>query len=428
MWRGNDPGFQPGRICQRGLLFGLLCFLNGYVGAAEVLTLTDAIAATMSGSPELKAIGFEMRAQDARTLQARLSPRPELNLSIEDVLGSGASRALSGAQTTVSIAWVIEGDLRQRRIDVASTGSLVLASEAEVRRLDAAAQTALYHTHALARQMQLAIAEQAIVLAEEAVAAVTLRVDAGTILATELYLAQAERSRRELHREDLTHELVGDYYLLASQWGDLVPAFTAVAGDLYNLPAVEPFEALLARLDQGPDLGLFLTEERLHDAELRFEQSQSNALWRFSAGVRRMERGGDMGFVGAVTVPLNRGNQNQGRIDEARAKLEMTAAQREAAHIRMQTSLFVLHQELQHSLHRVATLRDEIIPSYQEALAETRRAYELGRSSYLEWMQVQELLLAANGELVDAAELALQNSIEIERLTGMNLAQAGEGQ
>ncbi len=425
MWLTNHSRARlTGRAWLAGLCFSLFSLSSGALNGAEGLTLDDAIAATLSDSPNLKALGFAMRAQDARVLQASLSPRPELNVTVEDVLGTGIAQGVSGAQTTVSIAWVREGDLRQRRIDVATTGSLVLAAEADIMRLDAAAQTARYHIHALARQAQLALAEQAILLADESIAAVTRRITAGTTLTTELYLAQAERARRELRREDLSHELLGDYYLLASQWGDLVPAFATVDGDLNSLPVVAAFDDLLARMQQNPDLERFLSEQRLNEAELRLEQYQRNALWRFNAGLRRMELDSNMGFVAGVSIPLNRGNQNQGRIDEVRAKLEETAALHEAAGIRLQTSLFVLYQELQHSLHRVTTLRDDIIPRYQEALTETRRAYEIGRSSFLEWMQVQELLLAANGELVEAEAQALQYNIEIERLTGMRMPQA----
>lgn len=406
------------------VLCAALLLLHGVAYAAESITLEQAIAATMTGNPELLAFGYEMRVQDGRILQAGLAPKPELNIALEDVLGTGTAQALSGAQTTVTLAWVVEGDLRQRRIDAARTGSLVLASEAQIMRLDAAAQTARYYTQALAHQARLEMAEQAIALAEETVATVTERVNASTVSRAELARALAELASRELVQDELTHQLVGLYHRMAAQWGKLQPSFARVAGDALQLPEIEPFHVLLERIEQNPDLSRFLSEQRLHESTLQLEQAQRHSPWRFSAGVRRIESSSDMGFVAGVTIPLNRGNQNQGRIEEARARLEQSTAQQAATHVRIQIALFLFHQELEHSLHLAEALRTRVIPRYEEALQEVRRAYELGGSSYMEWLQVQNELLDSRLQLLEASVLAQQTMIEIERLTGVRVPQA----
>ena len=113
----------------------------------------------------------------------------------------------------------------------------------------------------------------------------------------------------------------------------------------------------------------------------------------------------------------------QGRIDEARARVEQTAALAEATRIRIQTSLLVIYLELQHNIHRAETLRDEVIPRFETALAEIHRAYELGTGSYLERLKVQEELLDARSELAETSVQAHLKMIEIERLTGVRLAQ-----
>ncbi len=393
--------------------------------AAEEITLEQAIINTITQNPELQAFGYELRAQDGVILQAGLSPKPELTVTVEDVLGTGVAQGLSGAQTTASISWVLDGQLRQRRIDAARTGSLVLASEAEVMRLDAAAQTARYYTQALAHQARLQLAAQSITLAEDTVTTISQRVAAGTSPRSDLARARAELSMRELMQEDLNHELVGFYHRIAAQWGALEPDFSHVGGDLTNLPAVEPYPSLEARIEQNPDLTRFLSEQRLHESTLLLEQARRNSLWQFNAGVRRMERSSDVGFVAGVTIPLNRGNQNQGRIEEARVRLAQSSARQEAERIRVMTSLFLFHQELEHSLHIIESLRSDVIPEYELALSEVRRAYELGSSSYMEWLQVQNDLLSAREQLLEASVLAHQNMIEIERLTGVRIAQTG---
>jgi outer membrane protein, heavy metal efflux system len=406
----------------------LMALASGTAAGAESITLEQAITNTLTGNPELQAYGYEMRVQDSVILQAALSPKPELNVSVEDVLGTGVAHALSGAQTTVSISWILEGELRQRRIDAARMGSLVLVSEAEVMRLDAAAQTARYYTQALAHQARLQLANQAIALAEESVGTISRRVDAATTPRSDLARARAELAMRKLVHEDLSHELIGFYHRIAAQWAELQPGFNLVAGDLMVLPVVESFSTLETRINQNPDLTRFLSERRLYESTLQLEQAQRNSPWRFNAGVRRIESSSDMGFVAGVTIPLNRGNQNQGRIEEARTRLQQSAAQQEAMRIRVMTSLFLFHQELEHSLHIAGLLRSDVIPQYRQALQEVQRAYELGGSSYMEWLQVQDDLLAAQQQLLEASVLAHQNMIEIERLTGVRVAQAASAQ
>ncbi|MDP1931764.1 MAG: TolC family protein [Gammaproteobacteria bacterium] len=405
------------------VLYSTMLLLNCNLHAAESITLEDAITATVTRNPDLLAFGYEMRAQDGRIRQAGLSPKPELTIAVEDVFGTGVAQALSGAQTTASIAWVIEGDLRQRRIDAARTGSLVLAAEAEVMRLDAAAETARHFTRALGHQLHIVAADQAVALAQESVEVVGQRVRAATTLASEMARAQAELAKRELHREDLNHELSGTYHELAAQWGELVPQFSHVDGDPLLLPALAPFADLLVRIEQNPDISRYLSEQRMHEAVVQLEEAQRNSLWRFNAGVRRIESSSDLGFVAGVTIPLQRGNQNQGRIAEARARLEQSTAEQQATRIRIQTSLRLMYQALEHSLHRAQTLRSDVIPRYEDALLEVRRAYELGSTPYMEWLQVQDELLDARKQLIDASIQAQLHVIEIERLTGVRVNQ-----
>jgi cobalt-zinc-cadmium efflux system outer membrane protein len=400
----------------------------GLVVAAETLTLEKAIIDTLVLNPDLEVFGYAMRAQDGRILQASLAPKPELNITVEDVLGTGAAQGLQGAQTTASISWVAEGDLRQRRVDAARMGSLALAADAEIMRLDVAAETARLYTEALAQQLRRGIADKAVELAEEIVASVQQRVNASITLSSELSRAQAEHARRVLYREDFDHEIQAAYHRLAAQWGEVNPQFSMVIGDPLILPTLEPFDTLMEGVEQSPDLTRYLSETRLQEAIVQLEKIQGKSLWRFNAGVRRMENSSDMGFVAGVTIPLDRGNRNQGRINEARATLEQTAAREKATRVHIQTTLLVIYLELEHSLHRAEVLRTDVMPRFELALAEIRRAYDLGSASYLEWLQVQEELLDVRSELAETSVQAHLKLIEIERITGMRVTQSTPSQ
>ncbi|MCB1664678.1 MAG: TolC family protein [Pseudomonadales bacterium] len=418
------PCWNRGRLCVPAALLCLCAVLLGTAQAQVAdapLTLDEAIRLTLTRNPELLAFGYALRAQEGRELQASLRPRPTLTVGVEDALGTGVAKGLEETQATVAIAWILEGDRRQRRIDVARAGSEVLADQARVLRLDAAAQTARLYTSALEQLLHRDIADAALALAQETVAAVERRVQAGTTTTAELARARAEEAKRALYREDVDHQINAARHRLTAQWGDM----DADTGDLVPLPAalpvVEAFETLLSRIEQNPDLDLFLTEARQQESLLRLEQADSKAPWEVSTGLRRYQGSADFGLVAELSIPFNAGNRNQGRIREVTESLAQTRAEREAARLRLQTRLRDMHLELTHSLHRIDALRDEVIPRFEDALEQIRRAWELGSASYLEQLQVQEELLNARSELAETLIQARLDIIEIERITGVSI-------
>ncbi|MGB5541559.1 MAG: TolC family protein [Gammaproteobacteria bacterium] len=393
------------------------------VGDSQMIGLNEAVARTLARNPELLAFGYQFQAQDGRVLQAGLAPNPELSLTVENAVGTGEFSGIDGAETTLSIAWVLERGVRQRRLETARAGVSLVEVEADVMRLDAAAETARLFFSCLSSQEQMVNAGKAVQLAQETVSAVSKRVQAGKSPQAELSRAQAELARMKLDLEDFEHELLSASHRLAAQWGETEPGFKRVDGEILTLPATDSFATLKTRIERNPDITRFLSKQRVDEAELRLAEAQRRQNWRVSAGVRRLEISDDEALVANITIPLALRNRNQGRIAEAQASLAQTDADATAARIRNETSLFVIYQELQHSLHRARAFRDEVIPHLEQALTDTRNAYELGRYSYFEWHTVQKDLLEARRALVEASVDAHNNTIEIERLTGMRIAQ-----
>ena len=359
------------------------------------LSLDQAVSRTIERNPGLVAFGYQIKAQQGRVLQSGLEPNPELSLLIENGLGTGEFGGLSGAETTLSLAWVLEREKRDRRVDAAQAGALGFEVEAEIRRLDAAAETAKIFLQSLAEQERLLWAKSAVTLSRQTMEAVQRRVKAGKTPKADLARAEADLAQSELEREDVEHVLQTAYRRLAAQWGEIEPDFLSVSGAIYKLPTPEPYSDLRARINQNPDLGRYLSEQRLLQAELRLTEAMAVPSWRVSAGLRRLER---------------------------------TDVDKKAVRIRVETQLFTVYQELLHSLHRARTMREVIIPLTEQAFTDTKRAYELGRYGYLEWRAVQQELLAARAALVEASVDALHSVIEIERLTGVSLSSSAAEQ
>ena len=161
----------------------------------------------------------------------------------------------------------------------------------------------------------------------------------------------------------------------------------------------------------------------MKQAELKLAESQSSSNWRVNLGVSHFETFNDQALVAGITIPFGERSRNTGRITEARENLSQSTAKEDELRVRFETSLYVLYQELQHSMHRMDAYRSDIIPQLENALKETSKAYDLGRYSYFEWHSVQADLLDARSTLVEDSIAAHLKVIEIERLTGVSMTQ-----
>ena len=174
--------------------------------ARGLLSLQDALALAMEQSPRLTAFQWDIRAADARILQAGLKPNPELSVEAEEVRwtsgpsrrtrtsGIGKTPILSWEQereqgtrsgfgeseVTVAVGQIIElGAKRARRVLVANREKDTLLWDYEIARADVLAETARAFVGALAAQQRLALLDELVRLAQEAANTTERRVTAG---------------------------------------------------------------------------------------------------------------------------------------------------------------------------------------------------------------------------------------------------------
>ena len=386
--------------------------------AVAGLGLEEATSRTLSGNPHLVAAGFQIQAQEGRWLQSHVRPSPELGLQVENVLGSDEYDVGDGAETTLSLSWVLERGKRQQYINTARAGVSVAQGQVEIQRLEVVARTAHLFLDALEYQEQVKLSEEAVTLAGETVALVNKRVKVGRAALADRARAEAEQARIRLLAGDMKHELASARHKLAAQWGASEPDFQRVSAAWQQLPQPEKLAALMARVETSPSMTIYLNRQRLREAELRLAQIKNKPDWRMNVGVRRLEMTDDHAFVAGITIPLAASDSNRGYLAEAQANLALVDAERQATRVQIEAQLFALSQALEHSLHRSEALRDDVLPLLQTAVSQTQQGYESGRYSYYELQQLQAQLLQARGELVQASINAHRHLIEIERLTG----------
>ncbi|HYQ71748.1 MAG TPA: hypothetical protein VET88_07455 [Gammaproteobacteria bacterium] len=119
-------------VCLLLVLFGTIARAeSGLVGDGQMIGLNEAVARTLVRNPELIAFGHQLQVQEGRVLQTGLAPNPELSLMVENALGTGDYTGFDGAETTLSIAWVLERGVRQHRLETTRAGVALIEVEAD---------------------------------------------------------------------------------------------------------------------------------------------------------------------------------------------------------------------------------------------------------------------------------------------------------
>jgi outer membrane protein, heavy metal efflux system len=359
-------------------------------GGGRELTLQQAVSAALQGNPALQTFEFRFRAQDARGQQAALRPTPELSLDLENFAGSGELKGVDTAEATFALSQVIElGGKRDARIGAAQAGRSALDIERQAVQLDVLAEVTRRFIVVAQRQQQLQLARSAVALAEKTVEASERRVNAAKSPHAELDRARIALDRARLDERAALVELDTARKQLAATWGESQTVssgqpFGEVRADLFSLPPTGDFPALVTQLASNPDFLRFASEARLRDAELRLASTLRRPDITLGAGIRRLEETKDQAFVASLAVPLFSGRRAESFVAEAQANRELVDAERRAAEVKAQATLYELHRQLSRAVTEAQTLRDDIQPRSAEALKETEYAYERGRYSYLE--------------------------------------------
>ena len=84
------------------------------------LSLEEVLRAALLQNPDLSSTAFEVRAAEARTLQAGLFLNPEIELELEDFGGTGEVRGVQTSESTLQLSQLIElGGKRTKRLRAA---------------------------------------------------------------------------------------------------------------------------------------------------------------------------------------------------------------------------------------------------------------------------------------------------------------------
>jgi cobalt-zinc-cadmium efflux system outer membrane protein len=384
-----------------------------------VIQLRDAVASALLRSPALAATSQEVRARDARIVQAGLLPNPVVSFELEDVGGSRDYSGVDESQSTLAVAQLLElGGKRAARADVAAKARALAGWDYEAKRLDVLTATADAFVDVLGAQERVRQTDEAIALAEQLVSAAAERVRAGATSAVEEMRARLALGEAKLARANADTALAADRRRLATSWDEREPGFVRAEGDLRTLAALPAEAALVARLADRPEVARFDAEREEREAELTLQRARAVPDVSVMAAVRRLAGPDQTVFVGGVAVPLPLFDRNQGAIAEADRRVRKAVHERRTEELRARSELTDALRSATRARTDAETLRTALVPQAESALAAVRRGYREGQLSQLEVVDAQRQVVTLRERELAALVEFHHAVVALERLTG----------
>ena len=390
------------------------------------LSLRDAVALALLHAPDLASYAWEVRAREARIVQAGRPQNPVVGLLAEDL---GASRVPRAAvqqpiqpQVTVQLSQVIElGGKRTTRQALAVLDRDLAAWDYETARVDVLTRLTRAFVDALAAQDAQALAAQTLQIVEQTQRTVVARVAAGAASPIEQTRAEVSLASARVGRERAGRLVDASRSRLAAFWGRSTARFSLLTGDLDVIPALPSLAELQGRLAANPVVARWAVEVAQRRAVLAVEQARRVPDVSVSAGYRRFtDVDGNAVLVGA-TISLPVFDRNQGGIAEADSRLAKAHEERRAAEMAVSSALAEAYRALSSAYADITALRSQVLPGSRQAFEAVSDGYRLGRFGYLDVLDAQRTLMTAEEQYLRALTGYHHAVADVEQLTGVPL-------
>jgi len=381
----------------------------------------DALTAALLRNPQLAAYSFSVRAAEARVIQARALPNPEIEIGIDEYDRDGAG--YDSAETSFTLGQLFElGGKRRRRMRMAEAEGELAGWDYEAMKLEVFSETAVRFMAVAAGQRRLELAESAETLAVKTDRAVSERVKAGKEPPLQASKSAAELGIARMEVMQAENDLKVARKRLAAMWGGRQAAFEKVKSNFDDISTDIPsLDSMLEKLPQNPALARQEAELRLSRAALSSERAARIPDLQVSVGLQYFQEDSTDAITFGIGLPLPLFDRNRGNITAAEHTVTKTEAERQAAITRLETELSEAHSALTSSYQRVEAVRTKVVPAMEQAFGAAHEGYRQGKFGFLDMLDAQRGLVDAKGVLIDALSDYHNALIDIQRITGSGL-------
>lgn len=383
------------------------------------LTLAGVLSLVLTHSPDLQAYRLDIRVAEARELQARLLPNPEVGLEFENLAGSGDFSGVDALETTLSLAQTIPigGDTDRRR-ELAEQDSEVVRWSYEAAKLDVLSQATRLYVMALTADRELSLAQQELELAKATEQITARRVEAGDASPIESTRAVVPVITAEVNLKQAQRERTAAYQRLALMWGGRQVSFDSVQGDLDAVAPIPDADTLVRYINDNPSVAKWAAEMSQQVAKRKLAEAEATPDLTGRVGVKHDAGNDDVALVVGVSLPITVFDRRQGDILATRLGASAAAERRRAAEQRIERMLSAAYSELASSRDAATAFKDKALPAAQEAYEMTQKAFEQGELTLIDVLDAQRTLFDLQRRYLDALRRYHLATTEIETLVG----------
>lgn len=391
----------------------LSSFLCQQMDAQPSRSLAETLSLTLLNNPELNSFSYDMRASEARILQAGFIPNPALDEETENL---GAPIFM---QTTLLLSQLIElGGKRKARLQFAQSEKDRVALDYEVRKRQLFVATTLLFIEVLVNQQKIAFLEENLKVLQGFASLVEKRVKAGKASVIEESNFTVLLTTALIDLKTAQNELKNSKNRLSAQWNETNnDAFVAV-GNLESIPEVISLEEMGSFIEQHPQVQRLDFEDTLRESRVAVEKSKAYPDVNLRVGPRYLEEAHRWVGVVGFYLPLPLIDRNQGRIWESYENWDKLEKEREVLATNLITELNNSYSTLQTLFSELSLYKNTVLPAAQRAYDFSHKGYELARYNYLELLETQRSYRSSKIRYLQALGDYHKSLAILEGLTG----------
>ncbi len=387
------------------------------------LTLSDALALALLRNPELEMFAWDVRASEARTLQAGKIPNPEVDVRLYN-LGRPEAESDVG-RNRIILSEVFElGSKRKRRVTFAETEEAIANLDYEAKRLDVASRVGARFVEVLGAQRIVEAMRRQVSFFEETAELVDALIGRGTVRGVEAHQVQRRLGMARIDLQAAENELGAARYRLAALWGSTSPGFTDATGDLEQVRFLPALEAVIALAEQNPDVVRWQREWERNRAALSVARSERIPDLEVGVGMRWRDDRPEKDYLLDLEISIPLADRKQGDIRSAKFGMARAEAGREATAAANAEAVAELYYELTEAETRRTMLIEHVIPSAQSAVEGLRLGFATTGRDMNDLLDARRDLARAEADYEEALVDYHRALAGLERLVGDSLGTA----
>jgi outer membrane protein, heavy metal efflux system len=379
-----------------------------------LLTLQDAFGRALVDAPAMQAADQARLGAEAGVRQADRAPNPTLDITAENLLGSGLYSGVDRSETTLALSQRLEwGEDRQARTSLAAADIIIAEANGDIRRQDLLYQVELAYLAVQKADADLAVALERAEVAREIVMTVQRRVDAARDPLMAGAKAQTVLVDAEIGVENARRISESAKGQLASFWG----GDTSFSVDRASYGLVAP-SASPAMVLASPELALAEAEAGRAAAAVGVERARAEQDPTISGGFRYFQETGEVALVVGFSIPLTFADQNESAISRAHAETSRLRFEREALRRNIVREAGTARSQMDIARAEVDAIDARLLPSAEQTLTYARQGYNAGGFSYLDVLDAQRLVVQVRLQRNSALHSFHSARVALGRLTG----------